>query len=72
MARRGRQNAKIWHLPDGEQQQERDKRIGSKPVGIPDMKVWDGKNVDDPPEGNPYHPLALAYTNGYDIFDYVS
>lgn len=59
----------MWHLPDGPEQQARDQfMFGKPPEGGP---VWDGKNIDDPPEG-PFNPLTFPYMEGYDVIDYVS
>lgn len=68
---RGRFNASVSHLPDGEKQKERDERLRNLGGIIPNMKSWDGKNVDDPPS-EPFGPKISAYINGFDILDYVS
>lgn len=59
----------MWHLPDGPEQEWRDQFLGSKPLGS--ATGWDGKNIDDPPEGK-FNPLTFAYLSGYDIMEYVS
>jgi hypothetical protein len=59
----------MWHLPDGPQQQQRDQFLGSKPLGA--ASQWDGKNVDDPPEGK-FNPLTFPYMSGFDVVDHVS
>jgi salicylate hydroxylase len=69
LAKKGRENAVMWHYPDGELQQKRDEFLSRGPLGI--SKAWDGKPIDDPPEG-PFNPLTFPYMQGYDITDYVS
>jgi salicylate hydroxylase len=69
MVRKGRETAKIWHLPDGEQQRQRDKYLATMSSSV--TSKWDGKNIDDPPEGN-FNPLIQPYMQGFDIIDYVS
>jgi hypothetical protein len=32
---------------------------------------WDGKHIDDPPEGL-FNPLSSHYSSGFDVFNYVS
>jgi hypothetical protein len=66
--------ASLWHLPDGEAQEKRDKVWGSKPLSIPDMTVWDGQHIDNPPVEPhvPFHPLINPWTLAFDIFGYVS
>ena len=71
LTKKGRENAMMWHLPDGEEQQQRDKYLARGPLGIPGAKEWDGKNIDDPPQGR-FNPLAYAYMSGFDVMDYVS
>ena len=56
-------------MPDGPQQQQRDQFLGSKPLGA--ASQWDGKNVDDPPEGK-FNPLTFPYMSGFDVIDHVS
>lgn len=69
MVRRGRETVKVWHLPDGEQQQQRDKYLATMSSSV--TSEWDGKNVDDPPEGS-FNPLIQPYMQGFDIINYVS
>lgn len=66
--------ASIWHLPDGEAQEKRDKALASTPLSLPDMKVWDGIHIDDPPVEPtvPFHPLISPWTLAFDVFSYVS
>lgn len=71
LIKRGHENARLWHLPDGPEQQQRDRFLGSKPLGIVAKDVWDGENVDEPPVGQ-WNPLAAAYIQGFDIIGYVS
>jgi hypothetical protein len=59
----------MWHLPDGEQQEQRDQFLGGRTLAT--AKEWDGKHIDNPPEGQ-FNPLAFAYMSGYDVIDYVS
>lgn len=72
--KRGSHMAAIWHLPDGESQQKRDKAWGARPLSLPDRTVWDGKHIDDPPVGPEvaFHPLINPWTLAFDIVDYVS
>jgi salicylate hydroxylase len=70
LTRKGRENAKMWHLHDGPEQQHRDQFLGMKPLGIAGKKMWAGESIDEPPEGQ-FNPLATAYIQGYDIVDYV-
>lgn len=69
--RRGRFNASVMHMPDGEKQKERDQRLANTIGNLPDMKKWEGGNVDDPPS-EPFGPRTNAYMTGFNIFDYVS
>jgi salicylate hydroxylase len=71
LIQRGRFNASVSHLPDGEKQKERDQRLRNLGGGLPEVKSWNGKNVDDPPS-EPFGPKTNAYINGFDILDYVS
>lgn len=66
---RARAESAMWHLPDGEAQQQRDKFIRGNSVIVP--KAWDGVSVDEPPEGE-FNPLGLVYQVGFDVVGYVS
>lgn len=57
-------------LKDGLLQQKRDAFL--KRIKILTPKEWDGKHVDEPPEGDYHHPLAIPYQQGYNVFDHVS
>lgn len=41
---------------------------------LPDMTVWDGKHIDEPPVGPEvaFHPLINPWVLAFDIFSYVS
>lgn len=69
MEKRGRENAQIYHLPDGPQQEQRDQFLGRVPLAS--ATEWDGKHIDGPPEGQ-FKPLEFAYMSGFDIMDHVS
>lgn len=56
-------------MPDGEKQERRDQFLGSRILAT--AKEWDGKHIDNPPEGQ-FNPLAFAYMSGYDVIDHVS
>lgn len=66
---RARAESAMWHLPDGEAQQQRDKFIRGNSVIVP--KAWDGVSVDEPPEGE-FSSLGLVYQVGHDVVGYVS
>lgn len=68
---RGRVVAKMFHLPDGEEQRARDERLGKSQFGMHVNGEWDGKHVDEIPE-NWEHPLIFPYLSGHDVVDYVS
>jgi hypothetical protein len=67
MIQRGKIESAIWHLPDGPAQQQRDVFIKNNSIWT--RKGWDGKHVDEPPEGE-CNPLKEAYRQGFDVFDY--
>lgn len=71
LIKRGHENAKMWHLPDGPEQQQRDRFLGAKIMGSAGKSTWDGKNLDEPPVGQ-WSPLVGQYIQGYDVADYVS
>ena len=61
-----------WHLPDGEQQQQRD-AFWSKMESLITAgdNFWDKKPVDNPPTGF-MDPLLQPYFRGHDAIDFVS
>ncbi|PMD59614.1 FAD/NAD(P)-binding domain-containing protein [Hyaloscypha bicolor E] len=62
-------NARIWQLPDGPEQRERDERSRKSPFFIaPD---WDGRHVDEVP-GIPPDPLFFPYMLAHDVVAFVS
>lgn len=69
MVKRGREVAQLFHLPDGPQQEKRDGFLGKG--GVVTAEEWDGKHIDDPPEGQ-FNPLMYPYMMGYDVMDHVS
>jgi salicylate hydroxylase len=72
IVKRSSNNSQLWHLPDGEQQRERDAIMAQMSnIVLPTKDVWNGKNVDDPPPEK-FGPQVNAYAYGFDIFDYVS
>jgi hypothetical protein len=50
----GAENARIWQLPDGEEQIIRDERMKSRPLFT--APTWDGRHVDEVVE-NSQDPL---------------
>ena len=66
--------ATIWHLPDGERQQKRDRAWGEKLMALPDMTAWDGKHIDEPPAEpeDVFHPLVNPWISAYDVVGHVS
>jgi len=61
-----------WHLPDGEQQRQRDDFWKSR--GSPKSaagKEWDGKHVDVPPTEFT-DPLLQPYFRGHKTVEFVS
>lgn len=61
----------MWHLPDGPLQERRDQFLERGPLATAKKSEWDGKHIDEPPEGQ-YNPLAFPYMSGFDVMDYVS
>lgn len=66
--------ASLWHLPDGDLQEKRDKQWGSAPLALPNRKVWDGNHIDEPPVDAQvaFDPLIGPYVTGHDVIGYVS
>jgi salicylate hydroxylase len=61
-----------WHLPDGEQQVQRDAFWSSMASLIAaGSNFWDKKPVDDPPTGF-MDPLLQPYFRGHNTVDFVS
>jgi hypothetical protein len=60
-----------WHLPDGEQQIQRDAFWGSMASLIAGIKPWDGKPVDNPPTGFT-DPSLEHYFRGHKAVEFVS
>ncbi|KAG0646210.1 3-hydroxybenzoate 6-hydroxylase 1 [Hyphodiscus hymeniophilus] len=57
----------LWHLPDGEQQVQRDAMYAA--VFVP--KLWDGKPVDDPPTGFA-DPSFRPYFSGHKTVEFTN
>lgn len=70
MSHRSWVDTEMSFLKDGLLQQKRDAFL--KRIKILTPKEWDGKHVDEPPEGDYHHPLAIPYQQGYNVFDHVS
>jgi salicylate hydroxylase len=62
-------NARIWQLPDGPEQRERDERSRKTPFFI--AQDWDGRHVDEVP-GIPPDPLFFPYMLAHDVVAFVS
>lgn len=62
-------NCKMWQLPDGEAQCQRDANVRKSPMF--GSLTWDGKHVDEVP-GLPPDPLVFPYIMAYDVVDFVS
>jgi hypothetical protein len=60
-----------WHLPDGEQQRQRDDFWKSRGSPKSAGKEWDGKHVDVPPMGFT-DPTLQAYFRGHKTVEFVS
>lgn len=60
---------RIWQMPDGVAQQQRDERM--KAVPIWDAKIWDGIHVDEIP-GSLMDPKYQAWVMGHDTVAFVS
>jgi len=63
---------KMWHLPNGEEQQKRDQHwatMGS--IKKPDGYVWDGTPVDDPPKGYTDRTVP-AYFRGHKVVEFTN
>jgi salicylate hydroxylase len=61
--------ARVYQLPDGEDQQKRDESFRTTPFFS--SSDWDGKHVDDVP-GMPPDPLFFPYVLAHDVIDFVS
>jgi salicylate hydroxylase len=59
---------KIWQMPDGEAQQQRDERMKAMPVW--DAKTWDGSHIDDVP-GSLRDPNYQSWVMGHDTIIFV-
>lgn len=60
-----------WHLPDGEQQRQRDQFWGSMASLMAGAAPWDGSPVDNPPRGFT-DPSLEHYFRGHDTVEFVS
>lgn len=64
----GLNRAKMFHLPDGPQQQGRDEMFKKNPMmGAP---AWDGKHIDNPPDETQRH-LGMPYVVGHQVIDFT-
>ena len=59
---------KMWQMPDGEAQQQRDERMKATPIW--DAKTWDGTHVDEIP-GSLRDPKYQTWVMGYDTIAFV-
>ncbi|KAK0645189.1 FAD-dependent monooxygenase OpS4 [Lasiodiplodia hormozganensis] len=60
----------MFHLPDGPKQQERDEKMRLQVRSYePDMNVWNGEHIDEPPEID--SPLHDPYLMGHDVIQYA-
>ncbi|KAJ2981039.1 hypothetical protein NQ176_g2275 [Zarea fungicola] len=73
LVKRGSHIANLWHLPDGEHQEKRDKEWSSAPLALPDRKAWDGSHIDEPPVEPQvaFDPLIGPYITGHDVIGYT-
>jgi salicylate hydroxylase len=72
MIRFSRETMSQWHLPDGEQQRQRDQfwsKLGPLMAAVDEG--WDRKHVDEPPKTFT-DPLLQPYFRGYNAMDFVS
>ena len=60
---------KMWQMPDGEAQQQRDERMKAMPIW--DAKTWDGTHVDEVP-GSLRDPNYQTWVMGHDTVAFVS
>jgi hypothetical protein len=60
---------KMWQMPDGEAQQQRDERMKAMPIW--DAKTWDGTHVDEIP-GSLRDPKYQTWVISYDTRAFVS
>lgn len=63
------QKTKMFHLPDGPEQEARDKMFASNPSMV--GPSWDGKHIDDPPTPQ-RRDLAMPYIVGFKVEEFVS
>lgn len=59
---------KMWQMPDGEAQQQRDERMKAMPIW--DAKTWDGTHVDEVP-GSLRDPKYQTWVMGHDTIAFV-
>jgi len=59
---------KMWQIPDGEAQQQRDERMKAMPIW--DAKTWDGAHVDEVP-GSLRDPKYQTWVMGHDTVAFV-
>ncbi|KAN0104053.1 FAD/NAD(P)-binding domain containing protein [Hyaloscypha variabilis] len=60
---------KIWQMPDGEAQQQRDERMKAMPIW--DAKTWDGSYIDDVP-GSLRDPNYQSWVMGHDTIIFTN
>jgi salicylate hydroxylase len=59
---------KMWQMPDGEAQQQRDERMKEMPIW--DANTWDGTHVDEVP-GSLRDPKYQTWVMGHDTIAFV-
>jgi salicylate hydroxylase len=60
---------KMWKMPDGEAQQQRDSRMKAMPIW--DAKSWDGTHVDEIPAQGLRDPKYQTWVMGHDTIAFV-
>jgi salicylate hydroxylase len=61
---------KMWQMPDGEAQEQRDARMKAMPIW--DAKTWDGSHVDEIPVQGLRDPKYQTWAMGHDTVAFVS
>jgi salicylate hydroxylase len=59
---------KMWQMPDGEAQQQRDERIKGMPIW--DTKTWDGTHIDEVPRSL-RDPKYQTWVMGHNTIEFV-
>jgi len=59
---------KMWQMPDGEAQRQRDERMKATPIW--DASTWDGTHVDEVP-GSMRDPKYQTWVMGHDTVAFV-